>query len=288
MYVVAGATGQTGGAVAEALLEAGQRVTILARNEGKASAWKSKGAGIAVADLGDEPALARALSGADGAFLLIPPDYALSDYVEDRRRLARSMARAVAAAGVPHVVLLSSIGAQRPEGTGLILALRGAEEEIAPAARNVTVVRAAYFIENWATVLGTAKANGVLPTFLSADRRIPMVATMDVGRAAAEALLHPANGKRRIELAGPEDDSPDDLARILSSLLGRDVRAEQAPLAAVVPTFRSFGMSEGSARRLEEMYEAINEARVSFEGEGAEIRRGPTGAAEVFRGILGV
>ena len=288
MYVVAGATGQTGRAVAETLLEGGHGVTVLARDEGKASGWKARGARIAVGDLGDEAAIARALSGAAGAYLLIPPDYAVSDYLADRRRLARSIGRAVSSSGVAHVVLLSSTGAQHAQGTGMILAPRAGEEAIAPAARSITMLRAAYFLENWAPVLGSARDNGVLPSFLTVDRKLPMVATKDIGRAAAEALLHPANGKRVIELAGPEDESPNDLARILSSILGREVRAEQAPLAAVVPAFRGFGMSEGPARLSEEMFAAINEGRAGFEGKGAEFRRGSTGAAEVFRGILGI
>lgn len=287
MYVVAGATGQTGKAVADALLAAGQAVTVLARDEGKASAWKAKGARIAVADLGDEAALARALSGAAGAYLLTPPAYGLADPVGDRRRLAASIGRAVASSGVPHVVLLSSTGAHRAEGTGMILAPRAGEEAIAPAAGNATVLRAAYFLENWAMVLGAAKESGVLPTFLTAGRRIPMVATKDIGSTAAAALLGPASGRRVIELAGPEDYSPDDIARILAPLLGRDVRTEEAPIGAVVPAFRSFGMSEGAARLFAEMYAAINEGRADFEGRGNEFRRGTTGAAEVFRAILG-
>jgi uncharacterized protein YbjT (DUF2867 family) len=170
----------------------------------------------------------------------------------------------------------------------MILAPRAGEEAIVPAARGVTVLRAAYFLENWATVLGSARDNGVLPSFLTVDRKIPTVATKDVGRVAAEALLDPAPGRRVIELAGPEDCSPNDLARILSSLLGREVRAEQAPLAAVVLAFRGFGMSEGAARLSEEMFAAINAGRAGFEGKGAEFRRGSILAAEVFRGILGI
>ena len=136
MYVVAGATGQTGKAVAEALLAAGKNVTGSGaerredfRLEGEGVLW------IAVVDLGDEKALSRTLAGADGAYLLIPPDYAASDYLADRGRLARSIGRAVSSSGVPHVVLLSSTGGHRPEGTGMILAPRAGEEAIVPAAR---------------------------------------------------------------------------------------------------------------------------------------------------------
>jgi uncharacterized protein YbjT (DUF2867 family) len=109
-----------------------------------------------------------------------------------------------------------------------------------------------------------------------------------VGTAAADALLDPARGRRVVELAGPNELSPNDVARVAGALLGRDVRAEPAPIAAVVPTFRSFGMSEDAARLFQGMYEAINAGHAGFEGTGTELRRGRTAAAEVFRKILGI
>jgi len=288
VFVVAGATGQTGGAVADALLRAGRKVRVLVRDPSRADRWRERGAEVSAADLGDEASLAGALEGAEGAYLLVPPSYGGDDTIADRHRVARSIGAAVARSGIPHVALLSSTGAHRPSDTGMILAPREGELAVVPAAKSVTVVRAAFFLENWAPVLGNARASGVLPTFLAASRRIPMVASADVGAAAAEALVDPARGRRVIELAGPEDLSPDDVARIVGTLIGRGVRAEEAPIAAVVPTFRSFGMSEDAARLFQGMYEAINAGRAGFEGAGNETRRGSVVAADVFRKILGM
>jgi uncharacterized protein YbjT (DUF2867 family) len=288
MFVVAGATGQTGGAAADVLLRAGRKIRVLVRDPAKAERWRARGAEVSAADLADERSLADALAGAEGAYLLVPPFYGADDTIADRRRVAREIGAAVSRSEIPHVVLLSSTGAHSPSGTGMILAPREGELAVVPAAKNVTVVRAAFFLENWAPVLGGARESGVIPTFLTPDRRFPMVASADVGAAAAGALLDPARGRRVVELAGPEDLAPDDVARIVGALLGRHVRAELAPIAAVVPTFRGFGMSEDAARLFQGMYEAINTGRAGFEGTGTELRRGRIAAAEVFRKILGM
>src|SRR5262245_33801445 len=102
MFVIAGATGKTGRAAAEALLAEGKAVRVVARDGMKAARLHAQGAEVAVADLGDEAGLARALEGAVGAYLLLPdgpPD-------ADRRRTADAMAAAVRRAGVDHVVFL--------------------------------------------------------------------------------------------------------------------------------------------------------------------------------------
>jgi uncharacterized protein YbjT (DUF2867 family) len=287
MYVVAGATGNTGGVVAESLLQQGKPVTVIVRSEEKGQRWKSKGAKIALGSVEDSEALAQILKGADGAYLLIPPNLEATDLLEDRKRVAFALAQAVRDSGTAHVVFLSSIGAQHASGTGPIISTHVGETALASAAKNVTFVRAGYFFENWASVLGAVQGNGVLPTFLTPDRKIPMVATRDIGRIAAEALLDPARGPRIIELAGPQDYSPEDIAVVLSSLLNREVRVQHIPLSAAVPTFQSFGFAENTARLFAEMYEGINSGHVAYEGGSAEFRRGSVTAEEVLRGLLG-
>jgi len=286
MYVVAGVTGQTGRAVAESLLKQGNPVTVVVRTEEKGEAWREKGAKVAVAALEDVPALRGALANAEGAYLLVPPIYGAARFLEDQRRTADALAKAVAESGIPHVVFLSSIGAQLLSGTGPILSVRYGESVLTPVARNLTLLRPAYFIENWAPVLGAARENGVLPTFLTPQRKIPMIATKDIGRIAAESLVNPARGRQVLELAGPEEYGPEDIARVLGSLLRRDVRVDYAPLNAVVPTFTSLGFSEDLARLMEEMYAGINSGHIAYEKKGAEFRRGTVSAIEVLRGLL--
>ena len=111
----------------------------------------------------------------------------------DNSRRSQTIAGAIEAAGVPHVVLLSSVGAQQSDGTGPVIGLGDAETVFSRAKGDATYVRAAYFMENWGGAL-FGVAQGVLPSFLLADKAIPLVATRDIGIAAARLLfLHLAD-----------------------------------------------------------------------------------------------
>ncbi len=286
MYVVAGVTGHTGRAAAEALLARGEKVRVILRDASKAAEWKKRGAEVAVADLSDAEALTQAFSGAQGAYLLIPPQYSASDLIEAQRKMTDRVAEAVKSSGIPRVVLLSSIGAQHPDGTGPIRSLHHTEASLRKAAKNLTILRAAYFLENWAPMLGEAKAKGVLPTLLTPGRAIPMVATKDIGRAAADALLDPPSGTRVIELSGPRDFSPEDVAAAVGRRLGRAVEILALPLEAAVPAFTAAGFSAGTAKLFEEMYSGVNRGRVAFEGGNAIRKRGMLGPEEVLGPML--
>ena len=285
MYAVAGVSGHTGSVVAEELLRRGQKVRAIVRSEEKGKPWRDRGAAVVVASLEDAAALERALSGVDGAYLLSPPDLTTTDAMARARRLAESFAAAVRGSGVGHVVFLSSLGAHRESGTGMITTLVPIERALRETGVNLTILRPAYFIENWATSLGPAKDSGVLPSFLPAQHRMAMIATRDIGKAAADALTNPARGVRILELAGPEDYTPADIAATVSSLIGKDVRVAEAPLDAVVPTFTSFGASEHIASLYREMLEGVTKGRVEWDGTG-ERRRGTTTARDVFAAMI--
>ncbi|MFL5306137.1 MAG: NmrA family NAD(P)-binding protein [Polyangia bacterium] len=284
MYVITGATGHTGSVAAETLLDAGKKVRVVVRDAKKAARLAARGAEVFVADLTDQEALARAVRGADGVFLLSPPDLGARDFIGDRKRLTQSQVDTLAAAKVPHVVLLSSTGAQHASGTGPILTTHNAEQQLR-AVLPVTFVRAGYFIENWAPVVPAVKKDGVLPTFLAPDRRIPSVGTPDIGRAIARALLDGPRGVRVIELSGPTDVSPNEVAAAFSRILGKPVAVVQVPLEAVVPTFTSFGASENIATLFREMYQAMADGKIVPEA-GAESVRGTTPLEDSLRGLL--
>jgi uncharacterized protein YbjT (DUF2867 family) len=243
MYVIAGVSGQTGRAAAESLLDAGRPIRVVVRDPAKGEEWRARGAEVAVASLEDAGALSRARARAD------------------------AIAEAIGSSRVPHAVLLSSVAAHLSSGTGLIRILHYAEQAIRPVAKNLTILRPAYFMENWAPVLGQARENGVLPTFLTPGRAIPTIATRDVGGAAARALREPATGTRVVELAGPKDRTPEDVAQAVGTCLGREVKVLGLPIEAAVPTMTSFGMSENAAALYQEMIAGVNSGRIDFEGE---------------------
>jgi len=285
MYVIAGVSGNTGSVVANALLEQGKKVRVIVRDAKKGEPWKARGAEVAIATVDDEAALTKALEGAAGAYLLSPPDMGATDFIAQRRATVDTFARAIERSHVKHVVFLSSVGAQHEAGTGPIRTLAYGERALAKTSAKTTFIRASYFLENWAGVLGAA-AQGTLPTFLPPDLVIPMVTTKDIGLVAAKALLEPPSGKTEtIELAGPRDYSSRDIATVLSKILGKPVEVQAVALDAVVPTFKSFGVSEEMAGVYREMYDGVAKGLVAFEGKGARLVRGNVDAETALRGL---
>ena len=274
MFVVAGVTGHTGSVVAETLLARRQPVRVIVRAPDQGAVWRAKGAEVALASLEDPAALAQAFQGAQGAYLLVPPNYGAASYLEDREKVTDAMVKASKAAALTHVVFLSSVGAHLPAGTGPIRAVRYGEGRFSSAVPALTVLRPPSFFENWAPFLGAAKTQGILPSFLAPSRKIPMISTRDIGRIAADSLLAPGPGRAVLELSGPKDYSPQDVASAAGRLLGRTVAVQHLPLTEVVPTFTSFGFSEDTARLFEEMYAGFEAGTIVFEGEGTTQLRG--------------
>ncbi|AUX43468.1 NmrA family transcriptional regulator [Sorangium cellulosum] len=283
MFAVAGVTGNTGSVVARELLAAGQAVRVIVRDAAKGEAWKARGADVAVAQLDDAVALARALDGVKGAYLLSPPSVTSSDPLTESRSQVDAMARAVAASAVPHVVFLSSIAAHHPDRTGPILTVHYAEQKLSAAARDVTFVRPSYFLENWRSAFAAVKGDGVLPSFLQPGRAFPMVATEDIGRVAAERLLAGPAGRQVVELTGPEDYTPEAIARALgNALLGREAHVVPLPVEQAEPILTSLGVSPAMAALYREMYTSFHTGHVDFERRGGAVVRGKVGAEAAF------
>jgi uncharacterized protein YbjT (DUF2867 family) len=275
MYVVAGVTGNTGKVVAETLLAQKQPVRALVRNEAKGAEWKKRGAEVAVAELDDADGLGRALAGATGAYLLLPAQYGSTDARADGAKRTRAIIQAIESSGVAHVVFLSAVGAQHASGTGPVGPLHDAEVALSQVKAAVTSVRAAYFMENLDGSL-FALAKGALPTFLSAGHAIPMVATADVGTISAKALLEGAKGYSVIELAGPREYTPEDVAATLSRITGKPVATQQGPEDAMVPALMGAGMNRHWAELYQEMTHALNTGHLAWEGGRARAVRGTT------------
>ena len=284
MFVVLGATGHTGAVVAETLLARKQPVRVVVRSAEKGAAWKTKGADVAVASLEDVPAMTKALTGATGVYLLVPPNYGATAWLTEQRQRMDQAAQAVKASGIPHVVFLSSIGGHIAEGTGPIRAVRYGEQVLGAVAKNMTVLRPCSFMENWAPGIGMAKGQGLLPTFITPTAKVPMISTRDIGRVGAERLIAGGRGKQVVELAGPEEYSPEEAAAALGQILGKSVSTQHAPLSAVVPSFTSFGFSVEAATLFEEMYTAFAKGTIGYE-QPEQLVRGTVTLAEALRGM---
>jgi uncharacterized protein YbjT (DUF2867 family) len=289
MYAIAGVTGHVGSAAADALLAQGKQVRVIVRDAAKGAPWQAKGAEVAIATFDNIPALTAALTGATGAFLLVPPAEGMTspDPIGHNVQIGKNLAAAIKVAKLPHVVLLSSIGAQLPDGTGPIKALHHVERELVATGAAVTAVRACFFQENWGMSFG-ALAQNILPTFVPKALAYPQVSTRDIGRTVAAALVEGGQpGLQVIELEGPREYNAFDVAELVSELTGKTVTATDAPLEAVVPTFTGLGVGAASAELYREMYAGIASGHIRYEGGMARHVKGSVEVGETLKALLG-
>lgn len=288
MFVVMGVSGHTGSVVASALLAQGKPVRVVVRDEARGAPWKARGAEVAVASLSEPSALAAALRGAEGAYLLVPPSPGVATGIEAAlRRMGEALVEAVRQASPRHVVFLSSIGVQHEAGTGPIKNLGLVERGLAAAGVPATFLRAAYFHENWGAQLPGALAGGAIHDGVRADLAFAQVATSDIGEHAARLLLDPvASGTRVVELSGPADASVDDVAALISRLSGKEVKAVTVPIAGLIAGLEQAGLPAEMAALYGEMADGINRGLVAFEGGRAVAARGRIGLEQTLRSLL--
>lgn len=261
MYVIAGASGNTGSVVAEKLLARGRQVRVLGRDAAKLARLTAKGAQAMAVDLADTEGLTRAFEGAQAAFVLIPPSPAAPDVLSVSQRISDAVTAAIRKAGVPKAVALSSVGADKPEKTGPVMGLHNLERQMDEiAALDAVYLRAGYFMENLLPQTDVVRNFGMVAGPLRADLPLPLIATKDIGNAAAEFLLKlDFKGKKAVELLGQRDVSYAEVATIIGKAIGKpELRYQQLPPQQVRPIFVQLGMSANMADLILEMTDALN------------------------------
>jgi NAD(P)H dehydrogenase (quinone) len=287
MYAVMGITGNVGSAVADNLLDMGEKVRAIVRNPDKAARFKKRGAEIAIADYDDPKALASAFSGVEGVFVMVPPNFAPTPgFVETRRTLA-ALHAALSEALPNKAVYLSSIGAEQKSGLGLITSSHLLEQRLGELPINHAFLRAGWFMENSVGDVESARSQGKVFFQLDPlDCKFPLVATADIGRAGAEVLRNRWKGTRVIEVAGPKPYSPQDIARAFGIALGRDVEAAAIPREKWTEYFIGQGMPEGRTEPRAEMVDGFNSGWIHFEVRGTEHLTGTTDLTDVISSLV--
>ena len=271
MYAIAGITGKVGGIVARTLLAAGLPVRAVVRDADKGRPWVEKGCEVAIASIADADGLTKAFSGADGVFLMTPPDFDPEPGFPKTHEAIAAVKTAIFTARPAKVVFLSTVGAQVAE-FNLLNNSKITEEGLRNVSVPVVFLRAAWFMENASWDVEAAKA-GIVPSFLQPlNHQIPMVATADVGSTAAKLLRESWTGLRIVELEGPRRYSANDVAVGFAGALGHPVRMELIPRDTWEALFRSQGLKHPLARI--RMIDGFNEGWIDFEGDRAEHRLG--------------
>ena len=284
MYAITGITGKVGGELARTLLTAGQPVRAVVREARKGEEWAALGCEVVLAEMEDASALTDAFKGATAVFILPPPVFDPEPGYPEAQAVIDSVVEALTAAKPTKVLCLSTIGADAVHDN-LLSQRTMMEAALRELPLPLTILRAAWFIDNAAWDVASARDTGLIHSFLlPTDKAFPMVAAKDVGRVAADLIQEDWTGMRLIELEGPCRVTPNDLANAFACVLGRPVHAVPVPRESWNAIFRSQGIRNPAPRI--RMLDGFNGGWIEFHDSGRKAIKGQTNAAAVIAALV--
>ncbi|MDF3080787.1 NmrA family NAD(P)-binding protein [Burkholderia sola] len=290
MFVIFGASGNVGLSTVTALRNAGHSVRAVLRDARHRERFVQFGCDVAIADLMDANAIAAAIDGAQAVQILCPVPAADPDPAATMTRTIDAVAAALAANPPPALLALSDYGAELEGNTGITRLLHDFEERLKMIPTQLTLLRSAEHLQNWARVLPVALGTGVLPTFHHpVDKVFPTVWAPDVGVVAARLLLDApegGSGPRIVSVEGPRRVSVTAIADTLGAAAGRSIVAHELPRDAWNATLRRAGLSESHAQLIVDLYDVHNAGRIDVEADVSERVYGTTTLEEALAQLV--
>jgi uncharacterized protein YbjT (DUF2867 family) len=282
MYVVMGANGHVGSAVADALLREGRQVTVVTRDAWRAAHWQQRGVAVAQADAHDPDALRAAFRRGRRVFLLNPPADVSGDTDVAERATVAGILAALEGVALDKVVAQSTGGARPGERLGDLNVLWELEQGLRSLGVPAAVNRAGFYMSNWDAQLPAVRDTGVLTTLYPEHVALPMAAPRDLGEAAARRLVSGLDdlGVRPVE--GPARYTSRDVAQAFAKALGRPVRVSVVPRERWVEAFRGQGFSQAAA----ESYARMTAAALDSLEPADHAIRGSTTLDEYVQGLV--
>lgn len=263
MYIITGATGNTGKEITEGLLKAGKAVTVIGRSAERLQPLTAQGAIAAVGDLEDTAFLTKTFAGATAVYVVIPPKWDLTtDWRTYQRVISTSITNAIREAGVHKVVVLSSNGAHLPTGAGPVTGLYELEQMLQAVPNlDILTLRAGYFMQNLFASMGMMKHMGIFGYSLGGDVKTPLVHTRDIAEVAIKYLLSlDFQGFKPVFVSGAADLSMNEAAQILGKAIGNLALAYVAfPYADAKAGMMQNGIPETIADGYNELFKSLND-----------------------------
>ena len=266
MYVITGATGNTGKPIALSLLEAGKKVRIISRDAKKAKGLTDKGAELFIGDTSDAELLKKAFNGATAVYAMIPIDWQAKNYTEHQVKHATSIAEALKFCKVLYVVSLSSQGGHLESNSGVVLGLNKMENifnEI--EGLNTLHLRPTYFMENTLGMVALIKQAGIMGSPVKANLSFPVIATKDIAVYAVKRLLAlNFKGHNVQNLLGAKEVTYPEMAKTYGNAIGKnDLNYVEFPYADFKQAMMGqMGASESVADNFNEFIKAMNEGKI--------------------------
>ena len=257
MIVITAPTGLIGHQVLDNVLEEGDEpVRVVARDPTKLPPHVRERVEVVEGSHGDRDVVDRAFDGADAVFWLVPPDPRAESVEAAYVGFSRPAAETIKSRGVGRVVSVSALGRGTPVAgnAGYVTGSLAMDDLISGTGVNFRALTMPSFMDNIVRQVGPIKNRGVFFSPIAGDRKLPAVATRDIAAVAADLLLdHSWTGRDHVAVLGPEDLSFDDMANIMSEVLGIPVRFQQIPGEAYKENMMGLGMSDAMAQGMLDM-----------------------------------
>jgi uncharacterized protein YbjT (DUF2867 family) len=263
MIVITAPTGAIGHQVLENVLHGGGPVRVIARDPVRLPAHVRERIEVVQGSHGDIDVVNRAFAGADAVFWLVPPDPKAKSVQAAYVDFTQPACAALKRHGVKRVVDIAPLGRGLPiaEHAGFVTASLAMDDLIASTGVDFRALTMPSFMDNILMQLGPIKTKGIFLSPIDGDRKLPACATRDIAAVAARLLLDDPSwsGQGHVAVLGPEDLSFNDMAQIMSVVLGRPVRFQQIPFEVYKARFVELGMSDAMAQGMTDMAAAKNE-----------------------------
>ena len=260
MIVVTSPTGQIGRQVLDRVLEGDEPVRVIARDPSRLPSGTRERVEVVEGSHADRDVVDQAFAGADAVFWLVPPDPHAPSVRAAYLDFSRPACEAFRSQGVDRVVGVSALGRGFAGNAGLVSASLEMDDMIASTGVSYRALAMPSFMDNLLRQVEPIRNHGVFVTPIAGDRRMPTCATRDIAAVAAGLILDRSwSGQGTVPVLGPEDLSFDEMAQIMSEVLGRQVRYQQIPGEALKERLTGQGMSEPMAQGMVDMMAAKNE-----------------------------
>ncbi|MFJ7249761.1 NAD(P)H-binding protein [Kitasatospora sp. NPDC098652] len=280
MIVITTPTGQIGGRLLDLLLTgpraAAEELRVVVRDPARLPEAVRARVDVVAGSHDDPEVVDRAFTGAHAVFWVVPPTRQAPSLDAVYSGFTRAAAEALTAHGVPHVVGVSALGRGTPvaDRAGHVTASLAMDDLLAGTGAAYRALANPSFMDNLLWQSASIRDRGVYTSTVAADRPAPLAATRDIAAAAADLLLDRSwTGTGEVPVLGPEDLSANDMARVMSEVLGRPVRYERQSL----DDFRASLAGQGYSEALADGYLAM--MRAKDDGLDAGVERTPQSAS---------
>lgn len=256
MIVVTAPTGDIGHQVVQILLQSSAQVRVIARDPSHLAEEVRDNVEIVKGSHGDAGVVNEAFRSADAVFWLAPADPKASSVTEAYVDFTRPAAAALKEQGVKRVVSITALGRGSPvaDKAGFVTGSLAMDDLIASTGVAFRGLAMPSFMDNIARQAMAIRNQGKFFLPIAGNLKLPSVATRDIAAVAARWLLDDSwTGQSEVPVLGPEDISFDDMAAIISDVLGTAVTYQQISLDAYKARFVQFGMSDAMAQGMTDM-----------------------------------